>query len=1147
MSSDDQGTIGLAQEGVGITPASEASQNLSYLYPLLDDPEFSAKIASRKEFYDTKYEKPKTGAGLEAIADSLCNATFELAPHQMFVRNFLSFQTPYNGLLLYHGLGSGKTCSAISVCEEMRQYMRQMDISRRTIIVAAPNVQDNFRLQMFDDRKLTLIDGLWNLKACTGNYFLNEINPMSMKGLKRETVVRQVHSIINKSYLFLGYIEFANFIASHQKTGDGLDPAQQADMAKQRLKRAFKGRLIVVDEVHNIRLADENVDKRVASALEYLVKAVRGMRLLFLSATPMYNSPREIVWLLNLLHMNDRRATFGLADIFGKDGALRVEEGSEEPGGLLARKSTGYVSFVRGDNPYTFPFRVWPSEFAPEHTLERQGMPTIQMNGKAILQGLEMVSVYVNALGSVQEAAYGYIVKHIAQASLSKAFSTTDRFGYTVLQRPIEALNMVYPDVRMDQDGNLAPSELVGKAGLARVLQCYTDPNTGRRSYQLYVSPSGKQSLFRYRPDFEDSRMFSPSEIGKYSGKIAGICDAIERGSGVVLVYSQYIDGGLVPLALALEERGYGRAGGTLDLLESAPPPTKGNYVIITGDRGLSPDNASELRRVTDAGNSNGEQVKVILISQAGSEGLDFKFVRQVHIMDPWYNMNRIEQTIGRAVRSKSHCALPFVDRNVEIYLHGSVLADKNLEAADIYVYRVAEEKAVAIGQISRVLKKAAVDCLLQTEQADMGVDAFNMEVQQRLSSGTTIDYRVGDRPYTATCDYMSKCAYDCQPVASIAPDDVKLDTFAEAFILANTDRIVARIRDLFKERHYYTKASLVTEVNANITYPAVQIDAALTRLISDGNEFITDVYGRMGKLVNIGEMYFYQPLELGDSRVSMYGRRVPLDFKRPFVSFTGTEPANMVSPERNTNAVCEDIARKVRIGTDEETSDAPTDAWYSEAAKILPALANIDIARTVVRQSVTNHALESLSEEDTLKLLNSIDDGNSMCEVVQGANSYFANQYMHAEGSRGLLVQSGGKLLLLVQRGENSWRRADSEDLYEFRDAIAGRKAAVTPVAEKCGELTGFMSSWKKDHVVFKVRVSAQKRNKGARCDQSNKSTLLKYLHQLGYPQFGDDTSRGRISLCVLVELLLRQMNIDKVRGLRWFLTPGEFIMSVE
>ena len=185
------------------------NKTYSYLYPNLDDPDFNIKIAERKEFYDTKMDVPEI-TDIEKQANAICKADFELSPHQLFVRNFLSFETPYNSLLLYHGLGTGKTCSAISVAEEMRDYMKQMGIVQRIIVVASPNVQENFRLQLFDSRKLKEVDGLWNLRACTGNKYLKEINPMSMKGLSKTKVVRQVERIINSSYLFLGYLELAN-------------------------------------------------------------------------------------------------------------------------------------------------------------------------------------------------------------------------------------------------------------------------------------------------------------------------------------------------------------------------------------------------------------------------------------------------------------------------------------------------------------------------------------------------------------------------------------------------------------------------------------------------------------------------------------------------------------------------------------------------------------------------------------------------------------------------------------------------------------------------------------------------------------------------------------------------------------------------
>ena len=111
-------------------------------------------------------------------AEKLCNAEFELAPHQLFVRNFLSFNTPYNSLLLYHGLGTGKTCSAITVSEEMRDYMKQMGITQRIIIVASPNVQENFKLQLFDERKLKQVNGVWNMPLMNKSPFPSPVeNP----------------------------------------------------------------------------------------------------------------------------------------------------------------------------------------------------------------------------------------------------------------------------------------------------------------------------------------------------------------------------------------------------------------------------------------------------------------------------------------------------------------------------------------------------------------------------------------------------------------------------------------------------------------------------------------------------------------------------------------------------------------------------------------------------------------------------------------------------------------------------------------------------------------------------------------------------------------------------------------------------------
>ena len=384
-----------------------------YLYPHLNDPQFNVKIAEKKEFNDTKYDGKIYEVNKQA--EILCNADFELSPHQQFVRNFLSFQTPYNSLLLYHGLGSGKTCSAIGVAEEMRDYMNQIGNQQRIIVVASPNVQENFKLQLFDENKLKLIDGLWTIKSCTGNKFLKEINPMNMKGLSKEKVVAQIKRIIFSSYLFLGYTEFANYIAKKSDIESEIIKNKE-QIIKNKLKSIFNNRLIIIDEVHNIRITDDNKHKRVARELFKLVKNVDNLRLLFLSATPLYNTYKEIIWLINLMNLNDRRGTIEVKDVFDSNGNFLINDDGVEIGKeLLERKATGYISFVRGDNPYTFPYRIWPKQFASEKTINKDLYPLIQMNGKRIIQPIEHISLYISNLGEYQMKGYNYILNKSCQ------------------------------------------------------------------------------------------------------------------------------------------------------------------------------------------------------------------------------------------------------------------------------------------------------------------------------------------------------------------------------------------------------------------------------------------------------------------------------------------------------------------------------------------------------------------------------------------------------------------------------------------------------------------------------------------------------------------------------------------------------------
>jgi len=934
------------------TPDTE----FSFLYPSLNDPQFSSKIASIKEFSDYKYEGTyydevkKIKNNIEEYAERLCNVPFELSSHQLFVKNFLSFQTPYNSLLLYHGLGSGKTCSAIGIAEETRLYMKQIGIKNRILVIASPNVQSNFKLQLFDERKLQKIsssnsssENIWNINSCIGNSLLKEINPANLKGLAREKIISQINTIINTYYAFMGYGQFANYITNKIKINENENYTEKEKTALtiKKIKQHFNNRLIIIDEVHNIRLTDENNNKKTAALLMKVAKYSENMRLLLLSATPMYNSYKEIIWLSNLMNMNDKRSIIDVNDVFNKDGEYLVSKKSDDPmkeGGedLLRRKLTGYISYVRGENPFVFPFRIYPKYFAPKKTFESLKYPTLQMNGKPIDEPIKHLQLYVNTTGHYQMSVYKIIIENLRKRSYNNyntygdmrempSFENMESFGYTLLQTPLEALNIVYPNKELDKyvkklresDFPSPESDSINEESIAKENSVISN-SVGTKGllniikWEETTKPAPLRFNFEYKKGVE--HIFNREHLHKYSSKINTICESIMKSTGIVLIYSQYIDGGVIPIALALEEMGLERyCSNSLHNSLFKKPPCKSidalqlkprselsddhefipaKYIMISGDKSISPSNAADLKYATSIDNKYGERVKVIIISKAGSEGLDFKFIRQIHILEPWYNMNRIEQIIGRGVRNLSHCGLPFKERNVELYLHSTLLERNDEEAADLYVYRLAEKKALQIGRVTRLLKEMSVDCVLNVKQTMFSAETILEIVQDNVvqiktsSERTNLPFTIGDQPFTDICDYMDNCEYKCSRYNQALVNKPNKTSYNIDLIKINNERIVQRIKDLFREHSFYERQVLINSINVLKTYPIEDIYYALSFLIKNKNEYLIDKNGRLGNLINKDKYYVFQPLEMNDVNASLFERTVPVEYKREHLNF---------------------------------------------------------------------------------------------------------------------------------------------------------------------------------------------------------------------------------------------------------------------
>jgi hypothetical protein len=1278
-----------------------------HLYPNLNDPKFIVKIAEKKEFNDTKYDG-KIHKNIKEYANILANAEFELSPHQAFVKNFMSSQTPYNSLLLYHGLGSGKTCSAIGVSEEMRDYLKQIGITKRIIIVASENVQDNFKLQIFDERKLKLVDGLWNIKSCLGNKLLKEINPMNMKGISREKVISQIKALINNSYLFLGYGQFANYIIKtiHQHEDDDrafiskkktkekgtnknkIQILQDVeiifnDEIKERLRNEFDNRLIVIDEVHNIRITDDNENKKVAIYLEYLVKAVENVRLLFLSATPMYNSYKEIIWLLNIMNMNDKRAKIESKNVFNPNGSFK-EEGEE----LLIRKATGYISFVRGENPYTFPYKVYPDEFAKENTFLINNYPKYQMNKKKIKKEdtKRIISLYLNTIGGCdscgfcQACTYKYIIHHLRNKNYNITtktgfkrempnFENMESFGYTLLQNPLEALIISYPidmlkqaideipiekyveelddftssnekevivknDDAEDADAEDADSVLKGgvksesesesetasEHSSSKTLSISLDPKdlTGKKGLNRIMKFTDEKSPpekgdFEYKQSTIEKygRIFSKELIGKYSSKIKCILDQIfsptgEISEGIILIYSQYIDGGLIPMALALEEMGFTRYGKdvkplfktkpseVVDVRTMKPPKNKrdfmpARYSMITGDPRLSPNNDYEVKGLTndakENGNIDGYKIKVVLISKAGSEGIDLKFIRQVHILEPWYNMNRIDQITGRAVRNFSHKDLPFEKRNVQIFMYGTLLEDSEEEAADLYVYRVAEYKAIQIGNVSRVLKQTAVDCIINHDQTNFTQEIINStiteKITQELSNGIIIDnFQIGDAPYSAACDYMARCDYICKPNKEITENDLNYDTYNELFIVSNIEKILQRIRMLMKESFFYKKDVLINSIRIPKEYPYIQIYAALTQLIEDKHEIITDKYDRTGHLINIDDYYLFQPSELTNKNISIFDRSVPINYKHNMVNFQLNQDIikhvidnrnikNIVVEDESINFKGQNIIADLILLYDLAINflkmprvPRGDDDWYKHSGIVMQKMNKEGIELEELLEFLVEHILESLLFNDKIEVMNYLYSVDKFKKITFEwfAKNYFEKNTIILKKIRAIILYDFNVRKTMILNKNNIWELAEPEDEIEIDDSPQGKKQLNFNKDEYSNKeinngIIGFIGYKKNSkNFIFKTKDIFLPRDSGASCIEAGKSKTLIMINKIiGAEKYNKENTRiikddtGQIiqeavsenELCVLQEFILRKYNKDKKNAKFWFLTP--------
>lgn len=269
--------------------------------------------------------------------------------------------------------------------------------------------------------------------------------------------------------------------------------------------------------------------------------------------------------------------------------------------------------------------------------------------------------------------------------------------------------------IAREREENEGKTGFNGNAAASLSSPALSIPGSAKKSAKTYNVRSRNLSTF-YMSDEWSSLSAMPLDafVPEIAPKLALITDRVRAAAGPVLVYSQFVEsGGLKPLGRFLQAAGY----------RSFDPSKPGlQYAIISGE--ISADERDQIVRVFNSvENMHGELIKAILISKTGAEGLDLKWIRETHQVEPYWDKARDHQVISRSVRLGSHDGLPTDEREVQPYIyigvHNKVIYDQmmpeNREAISIdnIFFNRANERFEINADFRKLLSEVCLECTL--------------------------------------------------------------------------------------------------------------------------------------------------------------------------------------------------------------------------------------------------------------------------------------------------------------------------------------------------------------------------------------------------------------------------------------------------
>lgn len=678
---------------------------------------------------------------------------FRAFPYQKFLRDYMQLNSPYRGILLYHGLGSGKTCSAIAIAEGMRK-------EKRILVLLPASLRHNF----------IGVVGKEGLKFC---------------GAKEYRSRNSGNNAIKEYYTFISY-NSSNVIKQLDAYG------------------SLDNHVIIVDESHKLLSMMANslqgTSKQGGAIYDKLMNA-NNTKVVFLSGTPINTEAYEAGLMFNILRGYIEMNTFLIQSVdekkYGPTWALtayekmiqemeeidyieinkqnklmtihlrdvmsysdgfnelidKIIDQSAKAGVMINFEKTNKISLFPEDLEEFQRFFVDIRDPRNERLINRDvfkrrilGLVSYYRGAKPIyyprVNEVEFVNVPMSHYQFQQYVEARLVEMDSERSSRISLASASSKPGDSVKKGGLfrifsrEFSNFVFPpdidrpylkhaSIRKPGAKKKEKPKITNKLAEADIMANEMIEVSRDKLNERYQKRLDK-SLAALDAGAETYLRPGPSGLDKYSPKMKAILERVSKGEGKVLIYSNFRTlEGIEILSKVFDHNGF-------SLYKKGEAKKKGmKYALFTGTED-DKSRVDTLAAYNAYDNRYGDKLKVLMITSAGAEGLDLKCVRQVHIMEPYWTEIRAQQVIGRAVRVNSHIDLPAKDRFVDIFRYHSVFTDyqrKEMKrepmSTDEYVYENAMIKQRVVDEILLMMKEVAVDCALNAFDNEKEIKCF--------------------------------------------------------------------------------------------------------------------------------------------------------------------------------------------------------------------------------------------------------------------------------------------------------------------------------------------------------------------------------------------------------------------------------------